>query len=310
MPVNIQHRILNAELAPPQEAWQVIAARLDEEYNPVEITISERLADASLAPPATAWSRIAADLSRPEQYEQPAPQAKVISMVRRRLAVAATIAALLIAGIVLYFQFNRIDNGDTVVTTTGDNEPEATNAQGVDDSFMPDMGAAVSGLIPRRTRVRPSSLLVQTVSIPPAADPQARAVEVVPEPELPTVAVKPSSLIDEEQKIAVAAPPIRDAKGKLVLNLDLLTSETANYVTVTSPGGEQTRISSKFVNVLAYLNNDPDTKEQYVDFLFRQSSVWKKKFEEWRQRILASPTFSPTSSAFFDILDLRELVKD
>jgi hypothetical protein len=94
------------------------------------------------------------------------------------------------------------------------------------------------------------------------------------------------------------------------MNMDLLTTAASNYISVTGPNGEQTRISTKFANYLMYLNKDGGDNEEYIDYLIRNSNFWKTRFEQWRNKILQQASFIPSSTNFFDIIELKELLKD
>lgn len=82
-----------------------------------------------------------------------------------------------------------------------------------------------------------------------------------------------------------------------------------NYISVTGPNGQQTKISSKFVNVLLYMNNDSNIEqfEGYFSKTFLESLVWKSKFQDWRNKILQT-SLIPSADNFMDILELKDLI--
>jgi hypothetical protein len=305
MSASVQHIIAQCELPPPAGSWQKIAERLDGEFDVSDSVVAETINNITLAAPAAAWENISKAIAPGEVKAQ--EPAKVIRMRRRPLAIAAAVAALVIAGIWFFMQRDApaIESAAAVeipaVTT-----PPSTDR---DSDVLPGMAepqTAIAQLIPRKVRVRNN----RTVARQAAYISREQEPNVDPQPEFRTVTPRTPPVVLPNETIAVSAPPIRDAHGRIVMDMSLLTSEAGNYITVTGPNGEQTRISAKFARFLAYMNNNPDDKEQYLDFLFRQSSTWKKRFEEWRTRIMQKGSFSPSSANFFDILELKDLINE
>jgi hypothetical protein len=72
---------------------------------------------------------------------------------------------------------------------------------------------------------------------------------------------------------------------------------------VTGPNGKQTRISSKFLSCLGYINSRSSENDA-------RGSRCISKFDEWRERLIAEPGFIPTANNFFDIFELKDLVQD
>lgn len=306
MSVNIQHKLLQYEMPPPAGTWENIARRLDDEFDAADIKVSEKIFDATIEPPANAWASIVAGLD--ENIEQ--EPAKVVPLFKRRsVAIAAAIIGLLLAGAWFYRQYST-DNGQLVNSDTTNRPTQNPTVPGnialvTDD----DISSSFAQLIPRKVRVRDldRSAIIHTTAyneLPIQNDEQVLQ-------EARTVTVQPAHVIDATTDATVSAPLIRDANGNIIMDMSLLTSSSSgNYITVTGPNGEQTRISSKFANFLAFMNNTSSEKEEYLDYLIRNSGAWKKRFDEWRNKILQQASFSPSSATFFDILELKELIKD
>jgi hypothetical protein len=106
------------------------------------------------------------------------------------------------------------------------------------------------------------------------------------------------------ESISIAARPILDARGQVIFYPKIVLSDDGQHIDITAPNGQQTRISSKFINVLLYLNTNE--AESYDDDSL-ESEMWQKKFDEWRTTIMQN-SFIPSSTNFFDIMELKELV--
>lgn len=112
-----------------------------------------------------------------------------------------------------------------------------------------------------------------------------------------------------ELAIMIAAKPIRNKKGDIIQDVNLMKPHGKKYINVTGPNGQPTRISSKFLNVLLYMNDDSNIEsyEGYFDKSFIESLVWKTRFEEWRKKIIQT-SFIPASTNYLDILELKDFI--
>ena len=112
----------------------------------------------------------------------------------------------------------------------------------------------------------------------------------------------------QEGPIIISSAPIVDANGVIIRDLDVLTTNS-NYIMVTGPNGQQTRISAKFASVIRYLNSNTADTEEYLDKVIKESDTWKKRFQEWRSKISQS-SFIPSSANFLDIIEFKNLIEE
>ncbi|MBC7848999.1 MAG: hypothetical protein H7Y31_04655 [Chitinophagaceae bacterium] len=314
MPGTFQHTLYNAEINPPENAWENISNRLDKEVDAADLKIALLVHDASLNVPPAAWGNIVAELDGDTNSVKQAP---VISLLYRRIAAAAVVAGLLIAGVWYFTQSNTTNSLPAVIVG---NQPTQTleNNQAKDDFQLnsDEPVLAVAQIIPRKLLVRNNRTVrpVTTTRVAPTTGVVPGEISFVvsnyDEENLPTRPVRHISTIDTKGNVAIAGPPIRDGSGRIILDMNLITSVSGDYVIVTAPNGEQTRISSKFARYLTYLNTSSPESDPYFDFFFNRSSTWKKRFEDWRIKILEQPGFSPSTATFFDIIELKDLIKE
>ncbi len=134
---DLQKRIYEHEVIPPDTAWKAIAAALDEsnltdkfpstlynaeEKSPVawstiaaafdESTIADKLYNVEIQPPATAWEKIKASLETEE--EKIAPVRRMFPVLFRYAAAAAIIAAVVFGSIKLLNNNNTEENHATM----------------------------------------------------------------------------------------------------------------------------------------------------------------------------------------------------
>lgn len=76
------------------------------------------------------------------------------------------------------------------------------------------------------------------------------------------------------------------------------TGQQKKYITISGPGGQPVRISSKVATLIVSADNDYPPKP-----------VWDKKINKWKQLMLSS-TLSPTATNLLDIAELSSMRGD
>jgi len=291
-------------MPPPAGTWENIARRLDNEFDSYDAKISENINAAVLEAPAQSWQNISAML---DERKEPA---KIIPLfTRKRMLAAAIVIGLLITGTWYFRQTIFTDNNTVGATSIKDAFPITGNKSNADEVIKTDeLSTSIAQIVPRRVRVKPSLPIAEQVAMITSRLFETEELMNFSEPRI--YSTQNFHVVDATDDASVTAPLIRDANGKIIMDFSLITTGSGNYFTVTGPNGEQTRISSKFANFLAYLNNSNNEREEYLDFLFRRNNSWKEIFEEWRIKILQQASFAPSGFTFFDILELKDLIKD
>ena len=307
MSVNIQHKLLQYEMPPPTGTWENIARRLDHEFDSYDTKISENLNEAVLEPPVLAWQNISAAL---DENKEPA---KIIPLfTRKRMVAAAVVIGLLMIGAWIFRGSIFTDNNGVGIASIKQAFPITANKSNNEEIIKTDeLSSSIAQLVPRRVRVKPSLPITESVAILTSKlfeTEELMNYSDYSEPRI--ISTQNIHVVDARGEAFIKAPLIRDANGKIIMDFSLISTESGNYFNVTGPNGEQTRISSKFANFLAYLNNSSNEKVEYLDFLLGRNSSWKVRFEEWRIKILQQASFAPSGFTFFDILELKDLIKD
>jgi hypothetical protein len=277
MTQDLQYRLNNYSIPPPEGAWPAIAAELDKE-SAAQDRIVQKLQAAALEPPPGVWEKIAGTLHG-------TADAKVIPIKKRwtRMAVAAIATGIIVLAGLSYFMLNGTSEQASVTPETN-RTPNATNnvPQPADnvttDPVVVYDNATTSNFLPVRTRPRmvPNNPVryarVQTRDL--AALEAALGGGVIDEP----VATQPRTRI----------PP-------------------AQYLTIAAPNGQPARISAKLTDGLNYIFNNESTET--MDQALR-SIAWRIRFSNWSNKLLSSTGFIPTASNFMDIVELEELLKE
>jgi hypothetical protein len=292
----LKHKMYEFEVTPPTAAWEAIATRLydDSQYSQV----SSKMSNYEAAPPPDCWNNIAASLNEVTAVKAEA-EAPVIKISRKffRYTAAAIIIGVL-AGTAWLFNNNRSGKNNIAGNAGGQPSEAATGAQKkstIESSHQQNnVGSGKTTEQPVYTANKNNAHF----NIQPYNDNQSQILRY---------SVVTAPLSRNEGLIVIGSPPILDEKGAVIRNMDVLTTNN-NYLIVAGPDGQLTRISSKFANVIRYLNSGDDV-EEYLDKVIRESSVWKKRFQEWRTKISQS-AFIPSSVNFLDIIEFKELIDE
>lgn len=301
MPGSLQNKLQQFEVAPPLTVWDKISRQLDEEFNAADSRLSSQLDDASIIPPAGVWDTINAQLNNEIPAEN--QSRKVIPLLVRIAIAAAVIGVMFIGG--LYFLNN--DQRDNNVVK---NIPRAvTPPPAASKPDQPELSDSSDHALVRNEKPAQAFKKVinrsapRSPAAPDEAEPAGQIADLTVNPEqAPLYDLQTVSAL---QPVSVTAPPLRDKKGNIILDASLIGKPDDEYITVTGPNGKQTKISSKFLGCLSYINatlTSNDSDERAIQC--------KTQFEEWREKILSQPEFIPTANNFFDIFELKDLIQE
>ena len=279
-------------MPPPTEVWEKIADQLDEEFKAGDITLSQKLQDFEIVPPAFILDNVLAEVNVKQSSRQPA---KVFALPRRRIAITAVAIGLIVLA-TLYFLNPEFSS--KTKNSTGDILPVIPGASSPSPSTKNknDNGRSIARSDTEASSLSPGAdkKLVQSTSN--NSRNTRGATYAMMNRIMPTNAISP---------ISVTAPPIYDKNGDIIMDESLVSAPDENYIIVTSPNGEQTKISRKFLKMLCMMNGSID-----YNYMNYENYQWKLRFEEWRSKLLQQASYIPTANNFLDIMDLKELLKE
>lgn len=297
MSEQLRHKMSHYEAAPPAAAWTNIAARLEDDRQ--FAAVSDRMNAFEQTPPPIAWENIARRLDEDRVPETNTPVVRFGARIMRRLAVAAIVLIMAGAG---FWWLTRNDIAGPAFVQQDLPAVAKNPGQEPGDSPAPKNANKNTSASNKQAIVLGSTGVGNQISKHQKTNDEDEfgthvlsyaAVERLPSfPESPVV---------------ISGKPLTDENGNLIRDIDVLTTNS-NYLTVMGPNGQLTRISAKFASVIRYLNEPGDT-EEYLDRVIRESDTWKKRFQEWRSKIIQS-SYVPAASNFFDIAAFGELVGD
>jgi len=310
----VAQKMFDLSVTPPPGLWTGIAAQLNTELKTDEAPVAKKLFDLSVTPPAAVWKKIATQLFQ----QQPAKKEGRLITLHSRKAIAAAAAMVLLTVGAWYFldKTNSIDNTtvarqSNTSTPAGNHSTAHTRTRAADT----EIGERAAEQIDQLNSKPLASLSGAETDLLNNRYANRHGARRTPFFDYQPIATSYAG-VDEDHAIEftngdmpnVEAPLIRDANGQVILDKKLVAPDEC-YITITSPSGEQTRISSKFLHIISTLNQEAEPQD-YFDFMMQENSLWKIRFSEWKEKILNQASQAPTPTSFTDILDLKDLLME
>jgi hypothetical protein len=276
----LKNKFSNFEVSPPAEAWNNISSELIE--HKAFLPLAEKMYNYEVQAPVNAWTNIALLL----KTEAKAPVRNIRSMLVKLAAAAVVLGAILVTGLFFMNQEKTqqaiAEKEDKPVNTEKSREEPQT-----EDQVTPK--PAITATLP--AVAFPSAPRVRT-AVRERFERKRRALEAS--------TVKPDyyDINKSTYNLGMQASLIRNESGDIIQAPAVLRNGSNDeYISVTGPNGQQTRISAKFADVLLYLNKNENL----------QNEEWQRKFEDWRGKIMQT-SFIPSSNNFLDILELKDFI--
>lgn len=340
MATNKKHTLYNLEVPPPSGVWPRIASRLDAEFDATEVPVAQKMFDLSVTPPPGMFAEIAAQLNTElkadeasvgkKMYDlfvmppagiwkkiaaqlpqQPAKKEGKLTSLHSWQAIAAAAAMVLLTIGAWYFLDNN--NSIDVANVTPGPKSTTTNSSAPSKSKVRSTDIEIGERPVEREQLSQKQLAALTDNdIINRRYGNRHGARRAAWYDYQPIATSYSSMDDvnvdftKENTATVEAPLIRDANNQVILDKKLISPDDC-YITVTSPNGEQTRISSKFLHIISTINQNVEPQDEF-DLMTRESSLWKLRFSEWKEKFLNQASFVPTATSFTDILELRDLL--
>jgi hypothetical protein len=288
--------IYQQEETPPAGVWEAIASALDD--NEAKEDWQHTIYNQTAIPPEGVWESISTHLDKAAVSNVPAAvPVRRLSIIR--MAAAAVITGLLATGVWFLTQPAAKAPVDVAATPSKPAAPATTVAPApipVFDSMSPisqSVPIATAKATVAQSRVAPQrSITIQPLSFLP----ESKAVGT-DETTIPAMALENRALLD-------------NPAGNAIDNMDNTVSVVnSGYISISGPDGQTVRLSSKFSNLAAYLNDESPDTEELLDRIIRESAFWKAKFRRWREKMLNNTT-APSFGNFMDMIELGKLLEE
>ena len=276
MTPNFTHKLLNAEIQPPDSAWEHIAAELDKLDGSGFV---HKVAEASIEPPPMVWQNVASALN--------SPRAKTIPLNSPWVKWAAAAA---IIGVIVVVAINYLNSGDrNSLVSAGKGEPK--NETNVSPSTSNNSNESSPGT---SASVNPDTRLADNIR------PLTKRIEPRTTRNQTQVPVRHATI----ESAGIEKQELLGSDGEPRLNNNIPSNSATfipapDYFVVTAPNGEKVRISSKFSDAVASLYGGDN-----IDY------YWKWRFDSWKSKLITNPSFIPSAGNFLDIAELKDMLKE
>ncbi|MEO5562413.1 MAG: hypothetical protein ABIR18_03235 [Chitinophagaceae bacterium] len=268
---SLKNKMNNYEVVPPANAWDKIAAALDESALGNEFP--SRLYNTEVTPPAAVWNNITASLSESESG------APVVSMKRRVPSFVRYAVAAVLIGIVAFAVFKF--TGNTPGTVKEDVSGLTTTKQTEDVSPKSNTSSAVEN----------KSTEIAQQDIVPAEN--NNPIAQLEQPKIRDRRTINRSVSTASYQYADANDPM----NSLYAYEDHSMPNVADrYIMLMTPEGNIIRMSKKWGNLVCCVSGE------------EQDADCKNQLKKWQQKLAASSTASPGN--FLDIVNLVNSLED
>jgi hypothetical protein len=295
MSEQLKRDLYDYEVTPPPGTWLEITRRLRE--SDTSSLLAKKMSDYEVSPPAGLFQEIMESLAQKHGTSLPG---KVIRKPLPQLVAAASLFGIVLMSS-LYLFYNNTSK--KLLADSQKNTEKKSNRQ------IESVGRAHKGGAEPLATESGHSASVGAIASVYNNHREKKNYSRGTSRGIYRTMVKIAQTMSASKPITIAAKPIRNPNGDIIQDPKVLTSPGQKYISITGPNGQQTKISSKFNNLLLYLNNESDIEDfdGYFDRTFLESLIWKSRFNDWREKIMKT-SFTPTSSNFMDILEFKDLI--
>jgi len=290
-----KNELYHHEVNPPEQVWNRVVHDLDNEF----IAFKQALYHASVQPPPDQWDAIRLRL---DSNADSSP--KSIAKILRIVAAAAFIGVSLFA--VNYLMTESPRNIDMA---TGENsspakafqEQEAApttpdaNKKATYPVRTPSMASMISFRKKRKTNIN------TTITSENNANTDLRHIPV----QVSSVSRDYSDITDRYTPDDATTKHIRDLKGEIREDVRLQDLHNSYFFT-TGANGQSVRVSSKFRNIIQYLNGSDS--EPWMDAMMKEKQSWTDLFKQWKTEVVHSVVL-PSAGNFMDIAEMMQLLQ-
>lgn len=287
-------KMLAYEVAAPATAFKNIFSALDNEESVQTVTAAERMYNYAVAPPVNAWKNIAVQLNSEEAVVIPLQNNRGGLRMIYRIAAAAVISAIILVTAVLVTKKKNTGPGILAIEKEKPNNKQPL-------TITPEENTATTVLPASGTHKEKTRLPVQQPK-PGTAKIHANnpaTMEYVKGNEVAALAPNPAANNKEM---------LKNSNGQTPLDISLMNSPNT-YISITGPDGQTVKVSSKFSNLIGYLNDKNPATEENLDIIIKESAKWRATFAGWREK-MTNNSVAPSLANFMDIIELSKVLED
>ncbi len=289
----MQKRLYEMEVTPPQAVWEKLSLNIDEINE--DNRVAKKVLHSELMPPASVWKKIDSIINVVEEKIS-VRKAPVINF--RRLSVAAVFIAVIITGWVLIRNNSSNKTGlvETENPASKENLISTNTSANKTEVIIPD-NAQIDQSI-STTDASTSNIIVSNTS-------PIQVFKNGKKNNLPSskndLSIQPTSV-----QFASLNEPLEKSFNEPIDDLSLVTSNQ-NYFTMVNANGRLVKIPAELASLVPHLQDKP-VSEDYYEVMFGEGAYWKETLNEWRKKVASAP--GSTGDAFTSFVELLKNVQN
>ncbi len=270
MSSELQKKLYEMEVTPPEPVWAELSLHLDE-IN-ADIRIAAKVQNIEIIPAQNIWKNIEASF---ESVPLMSAREKTVVITLKRLAVAAVIIGIIVAGWIL---INNKKNSNEIATISPGKENITTTQQ------IPVPEEKIIN------KENPSDKQLLTININKPLHATVKRTSAFLNNQKERSTGEPVALLSNANFVLKEEKPGEKIFNQPIDDLSMIAASD-NYFTMVSSDGRMLKIPAHFAHLAPRLQDKPIT-EDYYEILFGEGAFWKEKLIEWRRKLAESPVSS------------------
>ena len=270
MSSELQKKLYEMEVTPPEPVWAELSLHLDE-IN-ADIRIAAKVQNIEIMPAQNIWKNIEASF---ESVPLMSAREKTVVITLKRLAVAAVIIGIIVAGWIL---INNKKNSNEIATISPGKENITTTQQ------IPVPEEKIIN------KENPSDKQLLTININKPLHATVKRTSAFLNNQKERSTGEPVALLSNANFVLKEEKPGEKIFNQPIDDLSMIAASD-NYFTMVSSDGRMLKIPAHFAHLAPRLQDKPIT-EDYYEILFGEGAFWKEKLIEWRRKLAESPVSS------------------
>jgi len=284
----MQRRLYEMEVTPPQAVWEKLSINIDEINE--DNRIATKMLSAELTPPAGNWEKI---FSTIKVVEDTPVQKKGTVINFRRLAAAAVFIGIIATAWILLKNNNKTtgfastEKSTEQKTSTDSNKTKENKDPNYIDSPIDKLALTQNPTPVNKILASTNNLLQQRNK---NRNFSGKRTDFIAEP--------------ATAEFASLNEPLAKSFNEPIDDLSSVTSDQ-NYYTMVNANGRLVKIPTQLASLAPHLQDKP-IAEDYHEVLFGEGAYWKETLSEWRKKLVSTPT----GDAFSSFVELLKTVQD
>ncbi len=288
---NLTTKILAYEVVPPVTALAKIFNELDRDETHGYAT---RMYNHKEEPPVSAWKNIAGQLEN-ENAARVIPFETKKNKVRSlyiKVAAAAAVIAIIVTTVLLNSKEKSSNINDPVASVTPQSQQNKKSGIDSEKTTLPASDSQEKNSAKTKENIAyqtEKKTTTKELSIP----------DYVKGNEMVALAPDPAEAKKEK---------LQNSKGETPQDITLMNTPNT-YISITGPDGQAVKVSSKFANLIGYLTDKNNDKQENLDIIIKESAKWRTTFAVWKDK-MTNNVIAPSLGNFMDIIELSKVLEE